>query len=126
MTTPTTPARVDLDVLSVLASVGEACECAAAVPTVILRALLQEIRESRAREAQGGWKPFWFDDDSTPIREGQSYLFATGSPESGWSYFHDALVWDEESYAQWRDGDHGFATEDVKFYWELPAPKESP
>jgi len=78
-----------------------------------------------ATKAQGGgWKPFFFGD-STPIREGQSYLFAAGSATAGWSYFHDALVWDAETYAQWREGDHGFATEDVKFYWELPAPPEA-
>jgi hypothetical protein len=51
MADPTTPARVDLDVLSVLASVGEACECAAAVPTVTLRTLVAELRAHREREA---------------------------------------------------------------------------
>ncbi len=40
--------EVDLDELAVLASVGEACECAAAVPTKTLRAIIAETRAHRA------------------------------------------------------------------------------
>jgi hypothetical protein len=60
VTTTNTPdpasAVVDLDALGVRASVGEACECAAAVPTAMLRAAVAELRAHREREeANSTW-----------------------------------------------------------------------
>jgi len=91
-------------------------------PTVILQ-LLDELTELRAARQ---WKPFWFDD-STPIREGETYLFGVVLIGCELSVFQDAIVWDEETVAEWREGGHGWRIEDVTHYAPaVPEPPEVP
>jgi len=93
-----------------------------AVERKVLLALLDALDSAEA-ERVDEWKPFFFGE-STPIREGQTYLFTGPDMEGGWFQFSDAIVWDEETPAQWRDGSHGLSFEDVSHYRNPPAPPE--
>jgi len=81
--------------------------------------LLAELRSLRAA---GEWKPFFFDD-ATPIKEGQIYLFAVPLSDDTYDIFTDAIVWDAETEADWRDGAHGWSISNVTHYREaVPSP----
>lgn len=98
------------DMLTTDMRLKEAC-----TESVILQ-LIAELTELRAASRM---KPFWFDD-SSPIGEGQSYLFAVQT-DGETCYFVDAIVWDAETPAEWSNGEHGWTIDDVTYYSPLPA-----
>jgi len=93
----------------------------AAMNPAVALALIAEVRAHREREASGGWRPLLNEDGLLRVDEGTRYLFAI-EVNTGWEFFRDAILWDDESDPRWDSGDHGWEIDDVTHYRELPPP----
>ena len=71
----------------------------------------------------GEWKRLWVDGE-LQCAEGRPYVFAIQLMGGLWDYFVDAVVWDSENPAEWRNAESGWNLEDVTHFAELKEPSD--
>ena len=98
-----------------------------------LARLREELRAALAARSEAP-APVWrklLDDDGLPSVEcGQEYLFALQVSKNGatpaWQYFVGAVDWDEDTDADWSNGDCGWSVGVDIWFTPLPSPPVAP